>query len=100
MHILNDSFEYNSKCYKNCPSETYRNLFFNLDINNYDISCINSTEGYYLDKDDLFYKQCFSSCKTCDKEGDDVYHNCLECKDDYIFRNNFFWIIVIAIMNA
>ena len=87
--FLNDSFEYNSKCYKNCPSETYRNLFFNLDINNYDINCINSTEGYYLDKDDLFYKQCFSSCKTCDKEGDEVYHNCLECKDDYIFRNNF-----------
>ena len=87
--FLNDSFEYDSKCYKNCPSDTYRNLYFDFDINNYNIGCINSTEGYYLDKDDLFYKKCFSSCKTCDEKGDDVNHNCLECKHDYIFRNNF-----------
>ena len=75
--------------YKNCPNKSYRILYFDLDINNYGISCIDSTEGYYIDTDDLFYKKCFSSCKTCDKEGDIVYHNCLECKDGYIFRNNY-----------
>ena len=34
-------------------------------------------EGFYLDENDLFYKKCFSKCKTSNKKGNETYHNCL-----------------------
>ena len=41
------------------------------------INCYNNLEGYYLDKNDNFYKPCYPSCKTCEKPGDKKNHNCL-----------------------
>ena len=57
--------------------------------------------GYYLDNDNnnYFYKLCYQTCKICDKSGDDMNHNCLECKNNYIYElaiNNY----VIAIANV
>ena len=47
------------------------------------INCYGETEGYYLDENSWEYKQCYISCKTCKKSGDDLYHYCLECKEEY-----------------
>ena len=43
-------------------------------------------EGYYLDKDN-FYKECFEKCKFCYGAGNEINHQCSECKGDYIFLN-------------
>ena len=31
---------------------------------------------------------CYNSCKTCEISGDDTLHNCLECKDGFIYEHN------------
>ena len=41
------------------------------------------TKGYYLDNN--IYKPCYSTCKRCITNGDDIHHNCLECISNYIF---------------
>ena len=111
--ILN-RYEYNSKCYDNCPNGTYNNRticedcdqncilcsnlnfcnlckkgYFNLFINSTYSYCDISTEGFYLDNEDLLYKQCYSSCKTCKEKGDKIKHNCIKCKADYPFEEIF-----------
>ena len=43
----------------------------------YYINCYNKPEGYYLDNN--LYKKCYKSCKTCDREGNHIYHNCITC---------------------
>ena len=62
-----NTFEYDSKCYNDCPNGSYRSIYFDSD-NNYYNNCINSINGYYLDENDLFYKKCYYTCKTCDKK--------------------------------
>jgi len=48
------------------------------------INCYNgSLDYYYLDINNKIYKPCYYKCKTCDKNGDDNNHNCLECKSEY-----------------
>ena len=86
--LLPNHFEYDSKCYKNCESGSYKHLYFDSE-NNYHIDCISSIEGYYLDEKDSFYKSCYDSCKKCDKEGNVNNHNCLECKDNYYFQSSY-----------
>ncbi len=41
----------------------------------------------YLDEDDNTYKECFSTCATCNKKGSSSAHNCLTCKNGYSFVN-------------
>ena len=50
------------------------------------LDCYQSPEGYYLDSG--YYKPCFESCKKCDNGGDNLNHNCIECKDNYIYGIN------------
>ena len=38
---------------------------------------------------DYLYKLCYNSCKTCDINGNDTYHNCIECNDNYNYESNF-----------
>ena len=49
--LLPNTFEYEANCYKNCPNESYRHLYFDS-YNNHFIDCLNSSEGYYLDEND------------------------------------------------
>ena len=51
--------------------------------NNDYINCYGESEGYYLDEDNWEYKQCYISCKTCKKGGDNITNNCLTCKEEY-----------------
>ena len=53
-------------------------------------NCYNKVNGYYLNKEaEPIFKPCYSNCKTCDKEGNELYHNCIECKDGYKSKITF-----------
>ena len=52
------------------------------------INCYEYKEGYYFDDDILDYKSCYSSCKKCNKSGNETEHNCIECKNDYTIEYN------------
>ncbi len=54
-----------------------------LNIGEY-INCYKEPEGYYLDKN--LYKKCYLTCKKCDKEGNYINHNCIECNDDFTIK--------------
>ena len=70
--------EYNGICYETCPNDTHL-----TEDNNY--LCQLEPEGYYLQ--DNIYEKCYSSCKTCNGEGNDNNHNCINCISDFIKIN-------------
>ena len=78
-----EQFEYNNTCYNNCPPGTNR-LF-----NNRRICSKNVPENYYLDEDDNIYKECYQSCKKCEKFGYYRYHHCKECKSQYLLKRRY-----------
>jgi hypothetical protein len=51
------------------------------------IDCYNSIEGYYLDEENKEFKKCYQTCKTCINSGNEEEHNCISCKDGYIYEN-------------
>ena len=52
------------------------------------VNCYNKPEGYYLDKN--IYKLCYHTCKTCNIEGNNLTHNCIQCNQKFFFgiKNN------------
>ena len=52
------------------------------------IGCYKDPKGYYLDINESLYKECYLTCASCNKTGDDNIHNCLECKENYSIKNN------------
>ena len=60
--------------------------YYNLYINSTYSYCYISYEGFYFDKNDLFYKRCYSTCKSCKGKGDELKHNCIKCKNQYPFE--------------
>ena len=52
---------------------------------------IYTTNKYTEEKIEVNNKECYESCQTCKKSGNDKVHNCLECKAKYpfqLFKNN------------
>ena len=50
------------------------------------INCYNGNMDYYfLDFDTKLYQPCYYSCKTCDKKGNSLNHNCLTCNDEFSY---------------
>ena len=45
-----------------------------------------NTERLYFDSEDNYYKPCYETCRTCNKAGSKMNHNCLSCDINYIFR--------------
>ena len=75
--------EYNNICYNKCPNGTY------LLEGDQEKKCYNiSPVGYYFDKENEIYKKCYEACNKCNIGGNISKHNCLECKDNYIFHKN------------
>ena len=87
-------------CYKRYSSESsitniceycginYYQKYEESIINNNHIKCYQSPDGYYLDENISLYKECYSSCKICNKGGNNLIHNCIECNDDYIYASD------------
>ena len=40
--------------------------------------------GYYLDNN--IYKECYKSCDFCKGSGNDTYHNCTKCSNEYNYQ--------------
>ena len=95
------------KCYSCIDVEPIKNLcitcnksFYPMgnDIMNIGpyINCYKNPIGYYLDETDVnnyIYKLCYEKCESCEKKGDELNNNCLECKSEYPFKisnNNYF----------
>ena len=74
------SLNENNSCIT-CNNEKGYFQLYNNNINNNYIQCYKFTEGFYLDN--ASYKKCYDSCKYCDKKGNELIHNCLECKNNY-----------------
>ena len=51
--------------------------------------CYKEPNGYYLDINNYMYKECFFSCETCEKKGDNMTHNCLKCKKNFPIEIDF-----------
>ena len=45
-------------------------------------------EGYYFNETKKVYMPCYDSCKICNKYKEGNNHNCLLCKNNYIFYPN------------
>ena len=77
------------KCFKknnielDNPCQICGNNYFKKINNDTYINCYEYKEGYYFDDIELNYKQCYSSCKKCNTSGNEIEHNCIECKDEY-----------------
>jgi surface protein len=85
-------YEYNNICYLKCPAGTLVNNGLCEDINceenNYNKCLSKIPENYYYDSIDQLYKKCFYTCKKCNGHGKKIYHNCLECKNNFTFLND------------
>ena len=77
---------YNNACEK-CGLN-YHEIYNNSNNKSEYINCYQSLEGYYLDEEDLMFKECYPSCKSCDKSGNETFHNCIKCKDNFIYLLN------------
>ena len=53
------------------------------------LNCSISPEGYYLDYLNLTYKLCYLTCKNCNISGNEIEHNCIECKNGYNYEYHF-----------
>ena len=89
-----ESLSNNNSCITCNTKEGYFQLYDENNLNDNDnnntyIKCYKFDEGYYLDKKDSFYKKCFESCKYCDMKGNELFHNCLVCKDNYNYIIQF-----------
>ena len=82
----NSSLKYNL-CIS-CNENYYPILNDSSNIYSY-INCYKNPEGYYLDINESVYKPCYSSCKSCDIKGNEEFHNCISCADNYIYEFNF-----------
>ena len=54
-------------------------------INKPFLNCSKLIDGYFLDNYS-FFKLCYHSCKTCNISGNDINHNCIQCKAEYQFE--------------
>ena len=50
------------------------------------IKCYKDLEGYYFNNSINKYQQCYETCKSCEKSGDNSAHNCNKCNNNYPFK--------------
>ena len=78
----------NDACIKcNIKNEYYP--IYNETFNKNFTKCYKEIDGYYLDNITKSFKiidQCYDSCQTCKKIGNNENHYCKECKSDYPFE--------------
>ena len=43
-------------------------------------------DHYFFNNDTKYYEPCYSTCKTCEYQGNEDVHNCTSCISNYIFR--------------
>ena len=72
-----------------CNENYYR---IENDISNFEeyINCYKEPKGYYFDYNESIYKKCYYICDACEKNGNNITHNCLLCNNNFplAFHNN------------
>ena len=71
-----------------CDESLYKKVNYTRMFSKY-FDCIkmeNLVNKYYLDEKSNQYKPCYEKCQKCLGPGNASFHNCLECKDNYMFR--------------
>ena len=70
--------------------ENYNSTYNGSLIHKSTVNCISSIEKEVTTTNInyLLNQACYLSCKTCDLNGNDSVHNCIECGDDFIFEKN------------
>ena len=71
-----------------CNFNYYKKENDELNIGEY-FNCYKNVKGYYLDKDNSIFKKCYYTCKECERKGDNKYHNCLKCNEEFPIGFNF-----------
>ena len=62
-------------------AESYYPIYGHINI----FKCYQNLHGYYLDNYQYF-KQCFDSCESCERGGNEAIHNCTECNKIYFYE--------------
>ena len=75
----------NKLCTK-CNDNYYQMENDPLNLGEY-FNCYNEIPtGYYLDRNDSLYKKCYYTCESCEIKGNDEFHNCLNCNNEFNFE--------------
>ena len=102
-------YEYNNICYLQCPNgtnETEDHICTEITENipstalkttEFPSTALKTTEVPSTEKNIIYQSEatsdvtinCFHSCKSCFDQGDEINHNCKECKEGFIFLNEF-----------
>ena len=85
--ICNEESKILNKCIYCNIEKGYYPIFYGNIYERYH-ECIHNDsniERLYLDLEDNYFKPCYESCRTCNKEGNKINHNCLTCDINYIF---------------
>ena len=85
-----ESLNNNNSCIKCNEEKGYFPLYDYIKKDDLFTKCYKFSEGYYLDNS--YYKSCYKSCKYCEIGGNETYHNCLQCQNNYIYEilyNNY-----------
>ena len=85
-----ESLNNNNSCIKCNEEKGYFPLYDFIKNDELFTKCYKFSEGYYLDNS--YYKSCYKSCKYCEIGGNETYHNCLQCQNNYIYEilyNNY-----------
>ena len=72
-----------------CNNNYFPKVNDSLNLGDY-INCYKEIKGFYLDRNNSLFKQCYNTCETCEIKGDDINHNCLKCKSDFSVNINYY----------
>ena len=86
---FSEIYVYQKHCYSECPSNTYH-IFYDENESEENVrECFDEIPyGYYLDKNNGVYKECYETCATCITGGNITNNNCEECRYNYSFYIN------------
>jgi hypothetical protein len=98
-YYLNTSQSQYRPCYTNCATCSADGTASNMNcltcksgffpIVDAPSTCTNTApQYYYFNSSTNNYKPCYSSCATCNSDGDSTNHNCLTCKLTHIKQAN------------
>ena len=68
-----------------CIDNYYPKEIDDLNHDNF-IKCYQNPKGFYYNKENKKYKECFNSCETCINEGNNENHNCSTCKQNFLYE--------------
>ena len=82
--LICPSIALNKSLCSKCNENYYQKENDDTNIGEY-INCYKNPKGYYLDKIDKIYKECFYRCDKCELKGDNINNKCTSCNSNFSF---------------